>query len=98
MSADPEGGYWGCLYDESRRNRVLVRPPRGPLLKVARLVLVLGVPASKFRPAARGRDGERAVQVSPRWRQFAARPGGRRLFHDPQSPKLDLSGYGLPLL
>ena len=34
MSADPEGGYWGCLYDESRRNRVLVRPPRRPLLKV----------------------------------------------------------------
>ncbi len=33
MSAEPEGGYWGCLYDESRRNRVLVRPPCGPLLK-----------------------------------------------------------------
>jgi CubicO group peptidase (beta-lactamase class C family) len=33
MSAEPGGGYWGCLYDESRRNRVLVRPPREPLLK-----------------------------------------------------------------
>ncbi len=33
MSADPEGGYWGCLYDESRRNRILVQSPRGPLLK-----------------------------------------------------------------
>jgi hypothetical protein len=33
MSAEPEGGYWGCLYDESRRNSVLVRPPRPLLLK-----------------------------------------------------------------
>lgn len=28
MSVGDDGGYWGCLYDESRRNRVLVRPPR----------------------------------------------------------------------
>ena len=28
MSAEPDGGYWGCLYDESRRNKVLVRPDR----------------------------------------------------------------------
>ena len=34
MSAEADGGYWGCLYDESRRNRTLVRPARGPLLKV----------------------------------------------------------------
>jgi hypothetical protein len=34
MSMEKDGGYWGCLYDESRRNRVLARPPRAALLKV----------------------------------------------------------------
>jgi len=34
MSADPDGGYWGCLYDESRRNRVLVRPDRAMIKKI----------------------------------------------------------------
>ncbi len=34
MSADPDGGYWGCLYDESRRNRVLVRPDRALIKNV----------------------------------------------------------------
>ena len=33
MSADPDGGYWGCLYDESRRNRMLVRPDRALIKK-----------------------------------------------------------------
>ena len=33
MSVGADGGYWGCLYDESRRNRVLVRPERTLLLK-----------------------------------------------------------------
>jgi hypothetical protein len=33
MSAEANGGYWGCLYDESRRNRVLAAPDRGLLLK-----------------------------------------------------------------
>ena len=28
MSAGADGGYWGCLYDESRRNRVLAQPDR----------------------------------------------------------------------
>lgn len=26
MSAGADGGYWGCLYDESRRNKMLARP------------------------------------------------------------------------
>lgn len=26
MSAGADGGYWGCLYDESRRNRMLAKP------------------------------------------------------------------------
>jgi hypothetical protein len=33
MSAGADGGFWGTLYDESRRNRALVRPPRELLLK-----------------------------------------------------------------
>ena len=33
MSAEPGGGYWGCLYDESRRNRMLVRPERAVIQK-----------------------------------------------------------------
>jgi hypothetical protein len=32
--ADVGEGYWGCLYDESRRNKVLVQPPAEPLAKV----------------------------------------------------------------
>ena len=28
MSAGADGGYWGCLYDESRRNRMLAKPER----------------------------------------------------------------------
>ena len=28
MSAGADGGYWGCLYDESRRNRMLAQPDR----------------------------------------------------------------------
>ena len=34
MSADPEGGFWGCLYDESRRNRNLAAPDRRVLKKI----------------------------------------------------------------
>ncbi len=33
MSAGKDGGYWGCLYDESRRNRVLARPAREVILR-----------------------------------------------------------------
>ena len=33
MSAEADGGYWGCLYDESRRNRVLVAPDRETIKK-----------------------------------------------------------------
>ncbi len=33
MSAGADGGYWGCLYDESRRNRVLARPEREVIQK-----------------------------------------------------------------
>jgi len=33
MSAGADGGYWGCLYDESRRNRVLARPEREVIKK-----------------------------------------------------------------
>jgi hypothetical protein len=33
MSAGKDGGYWGCLYDESRRNKVLARPARDVILK-----------------------------------------------------------------
>lgn len=32
--ADVGQGYWGCLYDESRRNKVLVMPPKDELEKV----------------------------------------------------------------
>jgi hypothetical protein len=32
--ADIGKGYWGCLYDESRRNKVLVHPPAEELAKV----------------------------------------------------------------
>ena len=28
MSAGADGGYWGCLYDESRRNKMLAAPAR----------------------------------------------------------------------
>jgi hypothetical protein len=34
--ADIGKGYWGCLYDESRRNRVLVRPPAETLEQAAK--------------------------------------------------------------
>ena len=33
MSAGANGGYWGCLYDESRRNRMLARPDRAVIMK-----------------------------------------------------------------
>jgi len=33
MSAGADGGYWGCLYDESRRNRMLARPERDVIKK-----------------------------------------------------------------
>ncbi len=33
MSAGADGGYWGCLYDESRRNRMLARPERDVIQK-----------------------------------------------------------------
>jgi len=33
MSAGPGGGYWGCLYDESRRNRMLARADREVIQK-----------------------------------------------------------------
>lgn len=33
MSAGADGGYWGCLYDESRRNRMLARPEREVIKK-----------------------------------------------------------------
>jgi hypothetical protein len=33
MSAGADGGYWGCLYDESRRNKVLARPDREVIKK-----------------------------------------------------------------
>lgn len=32
--ADIGQGYWGCLYDESRRNKVLVMPPKAEVEKV----------------------------------------------------------------
>ncbi len=34
--ADVAQGFWGCLYDESRRNKVLMRPDVGELEKVLR--------------------------------------------------------------
>ena len=34
--ADVGQGYWGCLYDESRRNKVLVKPPADELDKILR--------------------------------------------------------------
>ena len=34
MGADADGGYWGCLYDESRRNRNLAVPDRRTLNKI----------------------------------------------------------------
>jgi len=33
MSAGADGGYWGCLYDESRRNKMLARPAREIILQ-----------------------------------------------------------------
>jgi hypothetical protein len=33
MSAGADGGYWGCLYDESRRNRMLAKPEREVIQK-----------------------------------------------------------------
>ena len=33
MSAGANGGYWGCLYDESRRKKVLARPARAVIMK-----------------------------------------------------------------
>jgi len=33
MSAGADGGYWGCLYDESRRNKMLARPEREVIVK-----------------------------------------------------------------
>lgn len=33
ISAGPDGGYWGALYDESRRNRMLAKPDRETILK-----------------------------------------------------------------
>jgi hypothetical protein len=35
--ADLGAGWWGCLYDESRRNRVLARPPKEALTDVLKL-------------------------------------------------------------
>lgn len=34
--ADIGQGYWGCIYDESRRNKVLVKPAAGELDKAAK--------------------------------------------------------------
>jgi HEAT repeat protein len=36
MDTGPEGGYWGTLYDESRRNRALVAPPKSLLKTVVK--------------------------------------------------------------
>lgn len=36
LSAGADGGYWGCLYDESRRNRMLARPERQVILQALR--------------------------------------------------------------
>lgn len=36
MSAGADGGYWGCLYDESRRNKMLARPEREVIRKALR--------------------------------------------------------------
>lgn len=33
ISAGPNGGYWGCLYDESRRNKMLAKPDRDTIVK-----------------------------------------------------------------
>lgn len=33
MSAGPNGGYWGCLYDESRRKKMLVKPDPAVVVK-----------------------------------------------------------------
>jgi hypothetical protein len=33
ISAGPSGGYWGCLYDESRRKRMLAQPERDVIVK-----------------------------------------------------------------
>lgn len=35
--ADMADGYWGCLYDESRRNKILAGPPPGERSKVAKI-------------------------------------------------------------
>lgn len=34
---DMADGYWGCLYDESRRNKILAGPPSAERAKVARI-------------------------------------------------------------
>jgi len=35
--ADMANGYWGCLYDESRRNKILAGPPSAERSKVAKI-------------------------------------------------------------
>lgn len=35
--ADMADGYWGCLYDESRRNKILAGPPSAERAKVAKI-------------------------------------------------------------
>jgi hypothetical protein len=35
--ADMADGYWGCLYDESRRNKILAGPPPAERSKVAKI-------------------------------------------------------------
>jgi HEAT repeat protein len=34
MSSEPGGGFWGCLYDESRRGRILAKPNPAVIQKV----------------------------------------------------------------
>lgn len=34
--ADMGEGYWGCLYDESRRNRILAAPPKETIERIVR--------------------------------------------------------------
>ncbi len=34
--ADIGNGYWGCLYDESRRNKILAGPPRNERNKIVK--------------------------------------------------------------
>jgi HEAT repeat protein len=36
MDTGPDGGYWGSLYDESRRNRALVAPDKALLRKIVK--------------------------------------------------------------